>query len=359
MLMAGKGVTVTNEPLIKLTVEQLYKSLVNPKQEIESQIAQLRTLMTIDPRKYNQLKRNLPYVTCGIFHPPYRKTENFAAIEVFIVDVDHCSEKGFTAESLKEKLKNDQRVELMFISPGADGLKILFRLAEKCYDHVQYSLFYRAFVEEFSRQYELNQVIDVRTSDVTRACFISVDREAYYNPDPEKIRMEQFINFNDPDQVARAQELLKQSIREQQEKAQTDQDKAQLNDEILDAIRQRLNPDARKPPRPAIHVPEQLEPVIKVLPEHMSKYGITVEDVKNIHYGKQIKFTAGSHFSVINLYYGKRGFVIVVTTKTGSNQQLGELVRVALSELLYPPDPQSFTDLINTTPPSDPPPDIS
>ena len=44
-----------------------------------------------------------------------------------------------------------------------------------------YSLFYKKFVKSFSEQYDLQQVVDAKTSDVSRACFLSHDKDAFYN----------------------------------------------------------------------------------------------------------------------------------------------------------------------------------
>lgn len=332
MIQAGKSITTVDDPLIKTTVEHLSKSIINPKPEIRTAVNQLRTVLTIDPRKYSALKRNLPYITCGIFNPPYRKTSNFASIEVFIIDIDHLSEKEMKPEELKEQLKKDQRIELMFISPGADGLKILFRLTEKCYDHVRYSMFYKVFSQAFSNQYSLNQVIDARTSDVTRACFISFDNNAYYNPTAEKVNMSAFINFDDPAQLNEAKKLFDEIA----PPAENNNSEKMLTEDVILQIKQKLNPNIKTFKEKNIFVPGELESVMEKLKEHVGQYDINCDTIRNIHYGKQIRFTSGVHFAEINLFYGKKGFVIVPTTKTGSNQQLAEIVKTLLCELLYP-----------------------
>ena len=72
---------------------------------------------------------------------------------------------------------------MAFCSPGADGLKLLFRLEEKCEDEALFSAFYKQFALTFSQKYQLEGVIDTQTSDVTRACFMSYDPEAWYRPE--------------------------------------------------------------------------------------------------------------------------------------------------------------------------------
>lgn len=331
MLQAGKQVTQLNDPMQKLTVDQLFHALKKPKSSIRDSIQQLRILQTIDIKKYSLQKRTLPYITCGIFNPPYRRTENFASIDVFILDVDHLSEKAMTADQLKEKLKPDKRILLMFVSPGGDGLKIMFQLHEKCYDHGKYSMFYKVFAKAFSQQYDLGQVIDSRTSDVTRACFISFDEEAYYNPECEKVRMEAFIDFNDPFQVMAVENDEKEEVKTIEEPA----GEKDLNDEVLQKIKQKLNPKIRTVKPKNITVPEELNDIMPKIESHLAGYEIKIHETKSINYGKQMKFIAGNHFAVINIFYGKNGYKVVATNKSGSNSDLADLTRKALCEILY------------------------
>ena len=91
MLQAGKNVTQLNDPLVKIQVEYLYQAVKSPKPEMAAEIRQLRMVKTLDNRRYTQLKKNLPYIVCGIFNPPVRKGENFAWISHFMLDFDHLA----------------------------------------------------------------------------------------------------------------------------------------------------------------------------------------------------------------------------------------------------------------------------
>ena len=89
MLQAGKCIYKINYHLLKVTPEYLFYAVKNPKPEIISAVRQLRLVKNIDTKRYQELIRNLPYVVTGIFHPAVRRTENFAWINHFIVDIDH------------------------------------------------------------------------------------------------------------------------------------------------------------------------------------------------------------------------------------------------------------------------------
>ena len=87
MISCGKNLQSAADPLLKIKEEQLYHSLINPRPDIEARIRQLRIVYAMDTKQYASLKRTLPYVVCGHFTPNFRKKENFAYTETFILDI--------------------------------------------------------------------------------------------------------------------------------------------------------------------------------------------------------------------------------------------------------------------------------
>ena len=73
MISIGKNITSSADMLQKVPVKYVYDCLRNPRPEIESAIRQLRIIREIDAKQYTALKRQLPYMVCGMFNPPYRK----------------------------------------------------------------------------------------------------------------------------------------------------------------------------------------------------------------------------------------------------------------------------------------------
>ena len=160
MISLGHNITTPNDPLQKVPVETIWHSILNPKEETASMIRQLRVVRNINPKQYSLLKRDLPYIVCGMFNPPYRKIDNFAYTEYFILDLDHLSEKNIDLEQLRQQLQQDSRIILSFASPSQDGLKLMFRLQERCFDPGVFTLFYKLFARQFSKQYSIDQVLD-------------------------------------------------------------------------------------------------------------------------------------------------------------------------------------------------------
>ena len=331
MLQAGKCIYQTNDPLVKVTPEYLFHAVKNAKPAIASAIRQLRLVRNIDVKQYQLLKRDLPYVVTGIFNPPVRRTENFAWANHFILDIDHLSVKETNPEAVKATLNADPRILLMFISPSEDGLKILFRLSEKMYDHARYSIFYRAFTDAFSKQYNLQQVADTRTSDVTRACFISLDPEVYYNPNAEPVMPESFVDFNNYLDVKQ----LKANWKEKEKTERADNpppEKPQLEDEALEKIKKTLNPNFKPRREKQIYVPEQIETVTENVMAKMLEHEIATTEIINIHYGKKFKFALGRKQAEVNLFYGKKGFTPVISPRAGTHPELNEICRQLLAQ---------------------------
>lgn len=334
MISAGTNIASSADPLRKITVKYFYDSLRNPRPEIASSIRQLRLVREIDSKQYNLLKRRLPYLVCGMFNPPYRRTENFAYTEYFILDIDHLSGKGFSILELRKQIENDERVVLSFLSPGEDGLKVVFRLKERCYDSGLYSLFYKSFLLHFSKQYGLQQVLDARTSDVARACFVSADPDAYYNPNAAAVDIHLFVDTENPfalfEQKRQQEKLVKasESSSSPKEPGSSDPDK-----EAMERIKQLLNPKAKKE-RPPVFVPQELDEMMNALRPYIEQAGVLISEVINIQYGKKIRFKMGTKQAEVNLFFGKRGFSIVQSPRTGTNAELNQLMADLITEFI-------------------------
>ncbi len=335
MIMAGKNITAKDDPLQKIKVEYLYHKLIRPDTEIEAKIRQLRIVRQLDPRQYSLLKRQLPYIVCGIFNPTYRRTENFGYTEYFFIDIDHISEKELSLPELRKRLTADNRVVLCFLSPGEDGLKVMFRLQQRCYDAGIYSIFYKYFVVQFAKQYALEQVVDARTSDVARACFVSFDPEAYYNPQAEEVDIDAFLNKEESGELFRIKKEVEKAVTLPAKKSEEAMERAPDEATLLQ-IKSLLLPGAR--PRLAkrdAFVPEELNQLMEKLVPFIEQAGLTVTAIENIHYGKKLKMKAGIKEAEINVFYGKKGYSVVISPRRGTNDELNNLTAQLIEQYIY------------------------
>lgn len=328
MLLFGTNIQSAADELKKVQEEYLYNSLRNPKPTIAATIQQLRIVYSMDAKAYAQLKRRLPYFVCGQFNPPFRRKENFAYTESFILDFDHLSSKQLSMKTIRDNIVKDEQVMMCFTSPSEDGLKVMFRLKERCYDAGLYSIFYKAFAATFAMRHNLNQVTDSKTSDVARACFISIDPNAYFNPNSIPVDIKAYLDESNPDLLFKIKheqdkhdKVIKKSD-DEQVPLPKDPDK-----DILTRIRQQLNPKAQLPieQHPA-YVPERLNEIIAELKLFIEETGLQVTEIINIQYAKKIRARLGQKEAEVNLFYGKRGFSVVISPRLGTNEELNELL---------------------------------
>jgi hypothetical protein len=332
-LAAGKDITQKGDKLYTITPEQLYTGISKAKPEIVDKIKQLRTIQNISTEQYRRMKVHLPYVVAASFNPPQRLTQNFAYTQHFILDIDHIDQKERDIDALKAELKADLRVKLMFISPGGNGLKLLFELSEKCYDSGKYSLFYKIFAEKFAVQYALEQVVDKKTSDVTRACFISHDEDAYLNLNCFPVIMSDYVDF---EQVYEARKLEKKYEKiENLQETEKPEILNPIDDDKLLEIKKKLNPNISLKKEKQIYVPPELDEAIKQVEELMHANKIEIVEIVNIHYGKKFNFLLDKRKAEINLFYGKKGFTVVISPKTGTNAEFNEICYRLLCQIFY------------------------
>lgn len=163
---------ITNiQPKGTVTILEVYRFISNNyKKETE----QLRSIN--DPAKARAFKATkFQYVT---FSGSFSKRNDIHLIEhsgLMALDFDHVLN---TAE-LKEILLNDPYfdTELLFISPSGDGLKWIISIDTTTVKHRD---FFKAVSNYLKATYSLEP--DPSGKDISRACFLPHDPEAFINP---------------------------------------------------------------------------------------------------------------------------------------------------------------------------------
>ena len=327
MVSVGFNITAKNDALRPMGMDELLSCLTNPDEKQVRRITQLRNIKELDRNAYKRMKVQLPYIVCARFEPAVRRTENFASTERFIIDIDSISSHGQDPDALFRSLCADRRVEMAFRSPGMDGIKLMMRLSERCFDAGVYSLFYKAFVRAFAQEHAISDMVDTSTSDVCRACFLSMDKETYYNPDAEPVCMSDYLPQED-DQAAffDLEHEIMQAERSSQEEAAPVLRQSDPADEVMGRIKAVLCPRPARPAPQPVLVPQALEDVksdVKKLVEHV---GLQMCEMRNIQYGVKFVMKAGMRLAEVNLFYGKRGFSVVVSPRRGTCAELNGLV---------------------------------
>ena len=98
-------------------------------------------------------------------------------------------------------------------------------------------------------------------------------------------------------------------------------------DDAMAQIRQLLNMKPHKATiEKDIYVPDILNNLEESLKEYVNDIGFLVTSVINIQYGKKIKAELGLKKAEVNLFYGKRGFSVVISPRTGTDDSLNSLL---------------------------------
>jgi|AntRauTorckE5430_2_1112549.scaffolds.fasta_scaffold23119_2 hypothetical protein len=320
-LYFGKNIRQKGDQLTEIAPEKVHALISDPTGSLATSIGQLRQVASIDPSRYTTLKKGLPYFIGATFYPVARRKENFAAIEYFIIDLDHFD--ALDAPDIEKcrasfLLRTD--LVLLFTSPGGNGLKLLFRFKTPCLDAGLYRLFYQRFLRSLIAEYDLASVADPVTHDVSRVCFFSHDTDTYFQPNAETVDLDLYVDATDPhltELICDAGSLVPKDA----EKGKA----ADIDEEVLLTIKQKLNPQFRPRPRKKANTPERLEAILPEIEIHLLDQGIEVTEMIAISYGKQLHVTMGKYWAEINMFHGRKGFSVVKTAKSGSQADLAEV----------------------------------
>ncbi len=121
--------------------------------------------------KDKSLKMDLPLVTFSGVFDKRKKSELVEHSGFICLDIDDIP----YANELKERLKEEDYIHYMFVSPSR-GLKVIIKInATNEEEHLRY---FKALQKHFS---DLKIEIDKACKDISRGCFLSYDASAYYN----------------------------------------------------------------------------------------------------------------------------------------------------------------------------------
>lgn len=303
--------------------------------QLRNDVSRLRKLRELDMKAYKSLKTRLPYFVGSVFENNIRKSDYFKEANYLIMDIDDCLEAEST---ILKTIKDHPAVLLSFISPGGNGVKVVFRLASPCYSLEFFKEFYRNFSRHFADAVELAGSVDFRTCDATRACFLSYDESACYNPGAESVEWSNFVNIP----------LLLPDKDLNEEKTTREIDPLRL-----EVAMQKINPDRFVKKVFDGYVPDELlameEDVKKVCREN----NLLLLDFASINYGKKVMVRQGYRNAEVNIFFGKKGYTVVRSPKKRTDLQLTEVLFTLMNELLFStpekgPEVSDFTPWYHT-----------
>ena len=307
---------------------------IRTDQKIANQVKLLRKVMRVDQSAYKRQKTALPFFIGARFQDGIRRMEKLDAIFSFVIDIDHCFQDLPFDRELPDELKKDPRVHLMFRSPSGQGLKVMYMLDRPLESPKIFTDFYQTFVYRFSQHYKLEEFVDTVTSDVTRVCFFSHDLNLWYNPESVPVEVDSYIDRKDYGKKEEQIEKIQEASAEKRGKKKSKSQDGRPNKEQYREILQKLGSRKIRDPMPQPRVPGQLNYVLEVLQDQVLKYGFEITDITNISYGKKVKINHGELWAEINIFYGKKGFSVVLTPKKGSDPELGKVAERLAGEAI-------------------------
>lgn len=328
-LSFGTALTSPTDALQTRSLAEVH-TLITTDAGLQHTTTRLRNLRTLDADAFRTAKTRLPYVVGSVFAPNeagqvLRRTEQFGAAFYAILDIDHCPDLN---GQLPDSLRDDEYVALAFVSPSGMGLKVVVRLLEPCTDARQFQLAYRAFAGEWALRHRWATGLDLRTSDVTRACFLAHDPTAYLNPNAMPVDWSRWQTEAEADLpgMAETPTVTRKPATERP-----------LNEtayqQVLRAVAGKEVPVRREK---QTFVPDALlalEPDVQTI---CTRMGWTLLVAQPLNYGLKFVVRQGHQTGEVNVHWGKRGFSVVRSPKTGTDPALTDRLHEQLFALLFP-----------------------
>ncbi|RMG68010.1 MAG: hypothetical protein D6722_12265, partial [Bacteroidetes bacterium] len=295
-----------------------------------------------------QRKAHLPFFIGARFAQGIRRSGQLEAIGYMVLDLDDCHESPAAFAGLRARLQADERVWMAYTSPGGLGLKLVFRLARPLQHTKAYSDCYQCFARSFARRHDLERVMDYRTHDVTRVSFLSYDPQLYFAPEAEPVEPDLFLpgdidlglpwaDESDGD-VPPPREIEVQATRPEAEPpAETPATQPEPQGEVWDQIRRTLAPTKRVRRR-QVTLPPEIEAISPAIQQAAEALGLGIKDTLDLNYGRKFVFSYQHLWAEVNVYYGKHGFSIVPSPKSGSHPPLRELVQELVFRVIFEPE---------------------
>lgn len=323
-----------SDPLQSISFPEIGQLISDPLSELRDRTDSLLAVKSLDETAFQRMKARLPFFIGATFREGIRKADHFEQIDWLVLDFDAIG-TGNELQRIKDFIREDPTVALAFISPSANGLKVLFKLGYPITHSKLYADGYERFARRWATEKNLEEYLDVKTHDVTRVCFLSHDPRPLINKDALPMPMTTF------EAVQREIPFDIGSSAEESRPESSDAD-------LLLQIRQKLSPPHRQArgPKPLPFVPDELRETGKRIVDAGKEIELSIE-LTDIQYGLQVRASIGQYWAQLNVFYGKQGYSIVPTPRKGSTGDLGEILKELVAQVVYQsPDLSRFRTLL-------------
>lgn len=299
--------------------------LIRQDESLRQETARLRKIRDLDAKAYRSLKTRLPYLVGSDFGGGARHSDAFVAAHYVLLDLD-----GITLPDgrVPESIRQHESVRLAFVSPSGAGVKILCTLAEPCTSLADFKTFYRPFASQFAEEVRLAGSLDLRTCDATRACFLSHDPDMYENTAARTIHWRTYVP---------TPSLADTDAESSESGNDVTTGPAPLNEAAYREVLREVNPRSTVKTVKQAYVPEELTSMQDDIRAVCKAHNLEVVGLSPINYGLKVQARQGYRLAEVNVFFGKKGFTVVRSPKTGTDLALAEVLYRSIGQLLHPP----------------------
>ena len=331
LLSSGQQITSATDTLRAISLAEV-ATWVRTDTALQRQTERLRKLAQFDQNAYKTAKTSLPYVVGSVFANGIRRMDALAQATYFVLDLDHCT--GLNGQ-VPDAIRADLSIELAFVSPSGEGLKLFFRLLDACTDAKTFSAAYRNFAGDFGLRHGFVKSVDLRTSDVTRACFLAHDPTVYHNPDAMSVDWRLWLpNHTQGGELGFGESDV--SDFDRVVSARKPAVERPINEVAYRDMLRTINPNTPSRREKQTFVPDELwtiEPAVRAI---CGQFSWELTEMTPLNYGLKVAVKQGFRRAEVNVCYGKKGFSVVRSPKTGTDPTLSNLLYGELFRLLFP-----------------------
>ena len=70
------------------------------------------------------------------------------------------------------------------------------------------------------------------------------------------------------------------------------------------------------------------------LSHYLIEHNVEINKISNISYGKKLQLRLGLKQAEINLFYGKKGFSVVISPRSGTSKEMNELMKELITTFI-------------------------
>lgn len=304
----------SGEALVPISPASLVEQMSADSFGLRPLINRLRSLRFIDKSAYNLQKVKLPYFCFSEFQDNKRLAVHFIETNFLVLDFDDISLSNI--ESLKQQLKNDPLVFMLFTTPSGEGLKVIFKLNESLKDKKTYNDLGKAFGADFANRYGIIANLDMQTFDVTRASFINPDADTFFNPNANLLSWKEHTRAS----------LLASKYFDQPEIHSEETKPGEPSMEVYKSILEKLKPKSAKTIN-HLTVDPAIQSICEKTSDMLAEYNLAIISQKPVQYGVQIRIKhADGNMGEVNLYLGKKGYSVVRALKADTHPELNQIL---------------------------------